>query len=390
MAALLACARLRLQPEDSARLRAALGRDIDWSRLLTLAHAHGLMPLLHHHVAAGDVPLPAASLPALRAQAKANAHRALRLSGALLETLDVCTAEGIPVVPLKGPVLAQQLYGTVALRQSRDLDLLIRDADVPRLVRLLQQRGYRLEHRDGPELDALTRRDLHHVSVTHPERRVRIEIHYWLLRPRGRRAHGIADITARLRPMAFFGRQIRILDGADLLVYLCEHGAEHAWCRLEWLAGVGELRRRVDAPSAAASPFARELGTTRRIDAAMDLADRLLDADAESPGESSGRRAFAANRFVMRRLHREPARVVESSAERFFYALFTDASAAAVTRRVRTMLLAPGVGESTAFPLPRALTPLHWVLRPFRLVARQLRRPLRRRPALRPRPWSES
>jgi len=274
---------------------------------------------------------------------------------------------------LKGPVLAQQIYGALSLRQSRDLDLLVRDLDVPRLIRLLQGRGYRLERRDSPELDELTRHDLHHVSVVHPEQRIRIEIHYWLLRPRGRRRHGYDDISPRLQPMTFFGRPIRVLDGADLLVYLCEHGAEHAWCRLEWLASVSTLGRRTDVAGAIDSPFARELGTTRRIGAAMDLARRLLDADAEPSAASRPPRSFAGNRLVLRRLRREPARVIESSAERFVYALLTDASAAAVLWRCRTMLLAPGVGDADAIPLPRRMAPLHWVLRPFRLIARQWR-----------------
>jgi hypothetical protein len=173
--------------------------------------------------------------------------------------------------------------------------------------------------------------------------------------------------------MSFLGRQIDVFENEDLLVYLCEHGAEHAWCRLEWLASVGELRRRVDIARAVESPFAYELGTAKRLRAAMALAGDLLDANPEPAFASSVRRPFIGNRLVIRRLQRDPARVVESSAERFIYALLTDGSSAAVLRRCRTMLLAPGVGDANAIPLPRWLTPLHWLLRPFRLIARQLR-----------------
>lgn len=369
----MACARLQLQPDDSARLAAAFRRGIAWDRLLTLAHAHGLVPLLCHHAAAGALPASSEGLAALKGQGEHNTRRALRLSAALIEVIDVCAAEGIPVVPLKGPVIAQQIYGAMSMRQTRDLDFLVRDADVARLIRVLEARGYRCQRTNSGELDALTRRDLHHVSLAHSTRRVRIEIHYWLLRPRGRRHHHFDDIAPRLRPMPFLGRQIDVFENEDLLIYLCEHGAEHAWCRLEWLASVGELCRRVDIARAVESPFAYELGTTKRLRAAMDLAGALLDSEAEPAFASSVRRPFVGNRLVIRRLQREPARVVESSAERFIYALLTDGSSAAVLRRCRTMLLAPGVGDATAIPLPRWLTPLHWLLRPFRLIARQLR-----------------
>lgn len=367
---LLACARLRLQPEDAARLDAAAGRAIDWDRLLRLAHAHGLLPLLHRHAATGALPVPSTWLPVLKSQVDANARRALRLSGELVAIVDACADAGLPVASLKGPLLAQQLYGALSLRQIRDLDLLVRHADLQRFVGLLQARGYRPGDHDDPELDALTKQDLHHVSLRHPERRVRIEVHYWLLRPRGRRVHGFDDVAPRLRPVPFLDRQVQVLDGEDLLAYLCEHGAEHAWCRLEWLAGVGELARRVDVARTVESAFARDLGATKRISAAMDLASRLLAAEPQAT-----RRPFTATRFVTRRLRREPARVIESSAERFFYGWFTDPSVASAARRCWTMLLAPSVGDRRALPLPRWLLPLHWALRPFRLIARQIRRP---------------
>jgi hypothetical protein len=255
------------------------------------------------------------------------------------------------------------------MRQIRDLDLLVRHADLPRFLDLLQARGYRREPDDDGELDGLKTQDLHHVSLRHPERRVRIEVHYWLLRPRGRRVHGFDDVAPRLRPIPFLGRQVQALEGEELLTYLCEHGAEHAWCRLEWLAGIAELSRHVDPARAVDSAFARDLGATKRIRAALDLASMLLDANPPATPPRS-----VATRFVARRLRREPARVIESSAERFFYGLFTDPSAAAVARRCRTMLLAPSIGDRRAVPLPRWLLPLHWALRPFRLIARQIRR----------------
>jgi hypothetical protein len=367
MAILLACARLRLQPADAARIHAAAGRGVDWEHLWQLAEAHKLVPLVQHHVATGALPVPSAPRSALKTLAAANGRRALMLTAALLEVVDMCGAEGIPVVPLKGPLLAQHLYGAVAMRQARDLDLLVRQADVARLVRLLQVRGYQLRQSETADLDAFAVKDLHHLTVVEPLNGIRLEIHYWLLRPRGRRSHGFDDITPWLRPAAFYGRKVQVLDDEALLVYLCEHGAEHTWGRLEWLAGVNELGRRVDPARAAGSEFARALGTSKRVRAAMELASRLL---AGAPAPAS--RDLIATRLVTRRLRREPDRVLETSAERFFYGLFTDASAGAIARRCWTMLLAPSVGDQRAMPLPRWLLPLHWLVRPFRLIARRL------------------
>jgi hypothetical protein len=369
VAALLACARLQLRPEDAARLEAAVARGIQWDRVVELAHLHGLAPLLHRHAVSGALPIPPAHLPILQSLVDANARRALRISGELIAIVDACADAGLPIASLKGPVLAEQLYGNLSLRQSRDLDLLVRHADLQRLVGLLHARGYVSSSGDAAEPDNVTTQDLHHVSLRHPQRRVRIEVHYWLLRPRGRRVHGFDDIASRLQPVMFLGRQVQALAGEDLLTYLCEHGAEHAWCRLEWLVGIAELGRHVDAERAAESAFAQDLGSTKRIRAASDLASLLLDSSAHHPN-----RRFAATRIVTNRLRSEPARVIETSAERFFYGLLTDPSATAVARRHWTMVLAPSIGDRRAMPLPRWLMPLHWALRPFRLIARQIRR----------------
>ena len=65
-------------------------------------------------------------LEALRQQDKANAHRALWLTLELLNIHRHLQTRGLEVLPYKGPVLAETLYGNVAMRQFSDLDLLIR------------------------------------------------------------------------------------------------------------------------------------------------------------------------------------------------------------------------------------------------------------------------
>ena len=62
----------------------------------------------------------------MRRQDKANAHRALWLTLELLNIHRHLQARGLEVLPYKGPVLAEALYGNVALRQFSDLDLLVR------------------------------------------------------------------------------------------------------------------------------------------------------------------------------------------------------------------------------------------------------------------------
>lgn len=52
---------------------------------------------------------------------------------------------GLLVVPCKGVVLAENLYGSPAPRNSGDLDLLVRAADAEAALPILTARGYRFQ-----------------------------------------------------------------------------------------------------------------------------------------------------------------------------------------------------------------------------------------------------
>ena len=375
---LLACARLRLEPADLARARAAVERGIDWDRLLRLAHVHGLLPLLHSHAVSGAVPWPADARADLDAGARDITHRNLALTAELLALLRLCADHAIPVVPLKGPVLAQQIYRSVALRRLGDLDLLVREEDLVRYMRLLEARGYQLAPGSASAEDEFDRRSSHHVAVVDPRRRITVELHRCLLRPRARGRWELDMIAPRLEERRFMGWPVSVLPPEDLLVYLCEHGAEHAWGRLEWLVAVAELLRTGQLRDwARVTRWADQLGTTRRVRAALLLADTLFGANPGGVPVPRDRPAQAANRaVVLRRLATDPLRTLESPVERFGYLFLTDRTATARLRRCWTTLMTPSLADTRALPLPKSLSLLHSAARPLRLVARRIRRGL--------------
>ena len=64
---------------------------------------------------------------------------------ASLEILDRLTTEGIRALPLKGSLLARELYGDVGARSSIDIDILVAPEDLRDAVRVLSELGWRLE-----------------------------------------------------------------------------------------------------------------------------------------------------------------------------------------------------------------------------------------------------
>ena len=126
----------------SARIQQILQHDVDWKRVVQLAHHHGLVPLVYRRLSGEMDANRSSGLEALRQHDTANAHRTLWLTLELLNIHRHLQARGLEVLPYKGPVLAEMLYGNVALRQFSDLDLLIRSHDLPAIKEALAQLGY--------------------------------------------------------------------------------------------------------------------------------------------------------------------------------------------------------------------------------------------------------
>jgi Uncharacterised nucleotidyltransferase len=214
---LIAC--LRNEPLDRA-----LNGAIDWPTLLEQAQIHRLLPLLHESLSNAHMEVPAFFKEAAIAQWASS-----QILAAALESTLALLAE-IEVMPLKGPVLAESLYGDIALRPSDDLDLLVRREDFARAESIL------LQNRFNPtdETD-----DYHRMFQRN---NLIIELHFDLASPRGLR-FDVNEIWNRSEPAEFRGRSIRVMSGSDRALYLCLHGLKHGFMRLVWISDVDRALR---------------------------------------------------------------------------------------------------------------------------------------------------
>jgi hypothetical protein len=200
-----------------ARRRAALGEmsallvDVDTVRLVALLKRIGLLVLVGQRLLA----LGLSDLPELERELNSFVPRARRWGVATelasLEVLHRLEAAGIRALPLKGSLLALQLYGDVAARSSIDIDILVAPSDLSNAVATVAELGWHWETdvwRSGG-LPAL------HETLAHPTL-PRIELH-WRMHWYERRF--AADTLARaqqLRP----GEPLRMrpLDGLIALM----------------------------------------------------------------------------------------------------------------------------------------------------------------------------
>jgi len=148
---LVCCARSRLRPEDEQRLRALASGRIDWVYLMSAADRHGMTPLVSWHLK-GACPefVPSLLRSRLKTFFSRNQARNLFLSAELARLLAALGDAGVRAVPFKGPLLAELAYGSVALREFQDLDVLVHQQDWTRAEKIMLSNGYTRDLRLTP------------------------------------------------------------------------------------------------------------------------------------------------------------------------------------------------------------------------------------------------
>ena len=156
-------------------------------------------------------------------------------SETLRSTLVEFNRLGIPVISLKGPWLAQRLYGDSALRLYSDLDLLVRRADFVRAEELLSGLGF---------LPAAHRDD---YARTWTRGGITLELHDDVENPLAFN-FGIEGAWDRAQPAEFEGVPALLLAPSDELGFLCLHGVRHRFERLSHVLDLVFAFRRLDRP----------------------------------------------------------------------------------------------------------------------------------------------
>src|SRR3984957_4836309 len=382
---LICCARTRVSPEVAEKIRELAAQPLDWHYLLYEAEENSITPLVAKHLTefAPDAAPPATN-ERLKKTCRANTVRNLYLTADLIRVLELFREKGIEAASYKGPVLAAQAYGDVGLREFEDVDVVLRQRDLPGAHEVILSLGYK------PKFDwilspgasaALVPGEYNYRDL---ERRAMVELH--------------TERTLRHFPVPpnldqFFQHTLQIgVAGGEggafapeyLLPMLCIHGSKDFWERFSWMADVAELvqacpdmdweRTLAVADSVRAGRILR-LGlalATTVLGAALPAqiatavaADRVAQGLAAEILQRHMQRRFqaldAAGRWHYRR------RMIEGFGEGWRYSL--------------RLSVVPAEEDWLMVRLPKALAPLYIALRPLRLVRKY---GWARRPAVKP------
>lgn len=369
---LVCCSRTRVDSSAAEQIRRLLGLPLDWNFILSAAVEHGVAPLLLRSLSALSAnAAPAAPLAALKDHVRAVSVRALVLTAELIHVLDVLLAAGIQAIPYKGPVLAAQAYGDVALRQFEDIDLVLRQRDVAAAEQVLTGAGYSPEFppifAPGEPSSLIPGEYNYHDR----ERRLLIELHTERTLRHFPVPPDLDALSLRLASVCLSGHDVRTFNLEDTLVFLCVHGSKDFWQRLVWVADVAELigsHPQIDWDRVYA--FAGEVRARRILHLGLALAGGLFQVSLPDEIRSRiGADAVAGSIAAqMQRSLLSRAASPLCARATFNYRRAMVPGALAGFRYAVRLATAPAAEDWHSTRLPRPLAPLYAALRPLRLL----------------------
>jgi hypothetical protein len=374
---LLAACSLELVAERNQRLHSLLRRPVHWQSLFDLAQRHGVQQLVYVALAAGSAPIAAEQMPPLQQIHQLNLRKALLLSRELIRIVDHLSALGIETMPYKGLALAEALYGDIALRQSGDIDLLIRRQDFCRVRDAVRDIGFTSHSHLSAAQERAHLKSGYEYSFDGAAGPNLLEVQ-WAVQPRFYSIDFDMDgIFERAVTVNVAGHAMKTPSPEDLFLVLSAHAAKHVWGRLIWLCDLARIMTLPNLDWEWIASQANELGIARIMGITMVLANRLLGAAIPSAAAQAGFKfddteTAAFGEEIQTHMAGENAYNVESLA--YFRLMLRLRERASDRRRfLWRLVFTPGPGEWDAVPLPAPLFPLYRLVRLSRLAARLLR-----------------
>jgi hypothetical protein len=348
---------------------ARIAKDVNrWDDVIEGARRHRILPMLYRSLA--DLPdVPSDVLQQAKSEFERNAFHCMTNAEELLHVLRAFETAGISAMPFKGVVLAASAYGDMTMRTAGDIDLLIRYGDLQRASEILQQRGYLLNTLtldDGsPEA-----KEYFEYHFERPSDGMVLELRWKLelTQPRFRHELGLDWAWPRRTIVKLAGAEVPNLDPVSSLIVLCMHGSKHAWSRYMWISDVVMLiHGEPELDWNFAHREAKRVGLERCLALGVLLA---WHSGAEVPDPIL--QLFQADRDMTRLAEFFATNVLEnpgampSGTVPYFLRILGSRD------RLRSLfspsILQPNERDRAAIRLPRALHPLYYLIRPFRIL----------------------
>ncbi len=362
-------------PDDERleKITNAADAGLDWELVYKIAMDQKVYPFLYRtlkHIAPDKV--PEQMLSRLKRHYIANAARNIQLTSFLTHVLTLLKSHTIQAVPFKGPVLSQEIYGSMDLRQFADLDILISVTDAEKAWDLL------ISHEFLPELNLTPKQRTKYIktedNLSFFKNKIAVELHWELTGLYLSSPLTLERIKDRLVKTDLLGTEVSSLSMEDQLVYLCVHGAKHGWESLEQICCVAEiLKTNKTINWSLVEQLALEWRCTRMLYQGLSLAQLHLTAPVplfmmEKINKDKQITTLQESVYAVMRCQTSSVKTKHITG-RFsvFHLKIRDSFLDKLIYALR-IIFCPTNKEWLYFPVPAALSFLHYGLRPLRLI----------------------
>ena len=353
----------------------AKSMNVDWVSLLGLARKHGIVSSVFVALRPFLDQLPAGQKEHFKREYHTAIGRNVFVAEEFRRVIALFNRAQIDVIPYKGPMLSNLLFGNPAFREAKDLDLVVHRKDVVRAKEMLLAEGYEsdgiLSEREEAFLFSSRKESSYDLKLPYPSgkgKRLKIELHW--------KVPLTSVVPAdwywqQLEWQEFESEPLRCFTVEALMLILLCHGFRHYWESLKWLADIDLLIRNTKGFRwDHFLELAQELGVRRVVVFGLVLSGKLLGTRLPNQVQN----VLDADEYVktlipgavenMTGVHRCPVGfrnnilIRERFGDRLFY-----------LRNVLDYVFVPELTDFKRIPLPRYLWPFYWVLRPVKVLS---------------------
>jgi len=248
----------------------------DQKKLLKLAYAHAVFPLLYKtlYKLFPNHPLVKRIKPYYISHVQYN----MAMTSTLTKIVSKFKETDIHILHLKGPILSQKLYNDISSRQFGDLDILIKKNDLKEVLEYLKESHYNPEIVLKKDTKQVFFNAVNVLGFYNDSSKTRIEVHWELLSKNYAIYDDVSPLWKELSTVYINKNSFQTLNEEHTLLYLCVHGSKHLFERLLWVCDIDRtIRTQRKIQWGNLQKEAERLGVMRILLIGLSLTNTLLE-----------------------------------------------------------------------------------------------------------------
>ena len=225
---------------SKSSLAQKLNTELTWDGVLKESHHSDLAPLLYHILTSiNDINQINPIIQELKKGYYHSLVKNMLLYDELGQVLKSLKGMDIDVILLKGIALAETVYRNIALRPMGDMDLLIKDEELPRVKELLSNRLYQELKIQRHSLDSANSKFTYIKKIGNHS--FSLDLHLNLEGKSTALGINMDEIWRNAIESNINGEHVLLLSMEDTLLYACWHTSHHLFPRLIWLCDIARI-----------------------------------------------------------------------------------------------------------------------------------------------------